>query len=99
MNRLRSPHSTIRLLVLDGLVGVLLGKGGEDVGILFNHLDVVGEAVLFAQQVFDHLVLFAGLHHPVDGHVLLQGVHHQLGVASDGVELRRADVVFRKGGG
>lgn len=83
-------------VVLHRLAGVLLGKGGIDVGILLDHRDVVGEAVIFVQEGLDHIVLLAGLDDPVDGHVLLQRIDHHLGVAGDGVELAGADVIFRQ---
>ena len=75
------------------LVGVLLGEGGVHVRVFLHHLDVVGQALVFAQQVFDDVVLLPRLHHPVDGHVLFQGVDHHLGVAGDGVELGGAHVI------
>ena len=86
-------------VVLHRLVGVLLGEGGVDVGVFLDHGNVVGQALVFAQEVFDHRVLLAGLHDPVDGHVLLQRVDHHLGVAGDGVELGGADVVLGQAGG
>ena len=52
------------------LVGVLLGEGGVNVGVALFHRDVVGEAVVFFQQVLDDVVLLAGLDDPVDGHIL-----------------------------
>ena len=86
-------------VVLYRLAGVLLGKGGVDVGVFLDHGNVVGQALVFAQEVFNHRVLLAGLHDPVDGHVLLQRVDHHLGVAGDGVELGGADVILGQVGG
>ena len=86
-------------VVGDLLVGVLLGEGGVDVGVALGHGDVVGQALVLAQQVFDDVVLLARLHHPVDGHVLLQGVDHHLGVGGDGVQLGGADIVLGQRGG
>ena len=84
-------------VVGDALAGVLLGKGGIDVRVLFHHLNVVGQAFVLAQQVFDHIVFFAGLHDPIDGHILLKIVDHDLCVAGDGIELAGADIIVGHG--
>ena len=55
--------------------------------VIMDDRDVVGQALVLVEQILDDVVLLAGLDDPVDGHVLLQGVHHNLGVAGDGVEL------------
>ena len=67
-----------KAVVVDRIVCVLLSKGWIDVRILFHHCNMVGEAVIFAQQVFDDLVLLAVLHHPIDGHILIQGIDGSL---------------------
>ena len=54
---------------------------------------MAGEAVVFFQQVFDHFIFLARLHHPIDGHILFQGVDHHPGIAGDGIEPGGADVV------
>lgn len=74
-------------VVRNSLIRILLGKGGENIRILFDDFNIVREAFILAQQVLDHLILFAGLYDPVDRHVLFQCVHHHLCVAGDGVEL------------
>ena len=79
-------------VVCHGLVGILLGKGGVHIRVLFHHLDAVRQAVVFGKEIVNHIVLLTGLDHPVNGHVLLQGVHHRLGIAGDGIELGGADV-------
>ena len=89
-------HQTV---VFCGFVGVLLGEGGIDIGVFLDHLNVIGKTVVFAQQVFNDLVLFAGLHDPVDRDILLQGVDHHLGVAGNGIQLGCADVVLCHGRG
>ena len=76
------------------LVGILLGKGGEHIGILLHHIDMRGQAFVFAQQIFDDLIFLICLHHPVDGHILLKVIHHHFCVTGDGVELAGADVIF-----
>ena len=89
-------HQTV---VLYRLVGVLLCKGGVDIGVLFLHRNVVGETFVFVQQVLNDLILLAGLNDPVDGHVLFQSIDHYLGVTGNGVELGGADIVLGQGGG
>ena len=84
-------------VVGDALAGVLLGKSGIDIWVLFRHLNVVGQTFVFAQQVFDHIVFFAGLNDPIDGHILLKIVDHDLCVAGNGVELAGADVIVGHG--
>ena len=86
-------------VVLDHLIGVLLGKGGIHVWILFRHCNVVGQALVFVQQIFDDRILCAGLDDPIDAHILLQGVDHRLGIAGNGIELRGTDIVSGQMGG
>ncbi len=81
------------------LVGILAGEGGKHVRVLLHHGNVGGQPFVLAQKIFDDLVLLAGLNHPVDGHVLLEGVRHHLGAAGDGVEIGGGHVVFGQGGG
>ena len=83
-------------IVAHGLIGVLLGKGRVHIRVFLHHIDVVGQAVIFGKQIVDDIVLLAGLDHPIDGHVLLQCIHHSLGVAGDGIELGGADIQLGK---
>ena len=81
------------------LICVLLGKGGVDVGVFLYHLDVTGEALVLAQEIFHHSVLLTGLYHPVEGHILLQGIDHYFRIAGDGVKLGGTHVILGPGGG
>lgn len=64
------------------LVGILLRKSGVYVGIALDHRDVVGQALVLAQQVLDHIVLFAGLHDPVKAYRTFASLDRGLNVGA-----------------
>ena len=83
------PARNHKGIVGDLFLGILLGKGREDIGVLLGYGNMVGKILIPIQQLIQHGVFLACLNDPVDIHILAQVGGDHLGVRRKRVQLRR----------